>query len=183
MPIYVFISSFISLKNYTGHKLNNPMWLRTEREFMSIYFHGYDYFSNVFFLDYQEQARVSEKRGYVWQEKSSIYSAFIFLDYILFHWNPWWLITITGVIKMTAFVYLLRLNPYISNLYILDRNTRLSSTQLVWHNQITFRFFSYVANIHLLWRREDVGICWNHFQTVFPWSIRVTNGLEYYLFF
>ena len=85
LPIYVFISSFISLKNYTGHKLNNPMWLRTEREFMSIYFHGYDYFSNVFFLDYQEQARVSAKRGYVWQEKSSISSAFIFLDYILFH--------------------------------------------------------------------------------------------------
>ena len=39
---------------------------------MSIYFHGYDYFINVSFLGFQEQAIVSVKRGYVWQEKSSI---------------------------------------------------------------------------------------------------------------
>ena len=37
---YVFISYFVSLKNYAGRKLNNLMWLRMVGEFMSIYTFG-----------------------------------------------------------------------------------------------------------------------------------------------
>ena len=33
---YVFISSFVSLTNYVGQKLNNMMWLRIAGEFMPI---------------------------------------------------------------------------------------------------------------------------------------------------
>ena len=49
------------------------------------------------------------------------------LPYIPFYWHPWRPSTITGVINSTAFVHLLLSNQYVSNLYILDRNPRLSS--------------------------------------------------------
>ena len=41
-------------------------------------------------------------------------------------------------------------------------------TRLVWRNRITFRFFSYVSIFQLIWRREDVGICWNQLNLGFP---------------
>ena len=41
-----------------------------------------------------------------------------------------------------------------------------------------FFFLSYVATLHLLWRREGVGICLNHLQPVFPWLSGIKNGLE-----
>ena len=82
---YIFIYSFVSLTNYMGQKLNNLMCLRMAGEFMSIYFHEYAYLANVSFIDCQEQSRVSVKRGYVWRDKSSIYSTVMILDYILFY--------------------------------------------------------------------------------------------------
>ena len=145
---------------------------------MPIFFFGYGYLDNVSFLDCREQARVSVKRGYVWREKSFISSKVMNLDYILFYWHTWRPSTITGAIKRTAFVYWLRSNQYVSNLYILDQNTRLSSLQLVWRTRNIFRFFSYVAISHLLRRREDVGICFNQLQIGFPLSSRFINGLE-----
>ena len=52
----------------------------------------------------------------------------MYLDYFLFHWKPWPPITITGCHQKRNFLFiLLRSNPYISNLYILDQNPRLSS--------------------------------------------------------
>ena len=40
---YVFSSSLVSLTKYVGQNLNNLIWLCMAGEFMSIYFHGYDY--------------------------------------------------------------------------------------------------------------------------------------------
>ena len=82
---YIFISSFASLTNYAVQKLNNLMWLRMAEEFMSRYFHGYSFLDNVSFIDFREQDMVSVKCGYVWREKSSIYSTVVYLAYIMFY--------------------------------------------------------------------------------------------------
>ena len=55
---YVFRYYFVSLKNYAGRKMKNMMWLSMVAEFMSVYFHGYNYLDNVSFLECQEQASV-----------------------------------------------------------------------------------------------------------------------------
>ena len=48
LSIYEFSSSsYVSLKKYTGHNLKNLMWLSMAGEFMSIYFYGYGYLSNL----------------------------------------------------------------------------------------------------------------------------------------
>ena len=82
-----------------------------------------------------------------------------------------------------AFVYLLHINQYVSISTFWTEIQGCHLTQLVWYTRIIFRFFSYVAIIHVLWRGEYVGICWNQLQLGFPWSSQVTNGLKCYLLF
>ena len=48
---YIFSLSFVSLKEYARIKPNNLIWLHMTREFMSVYFHGCNYFANVSFID------------------------------------------------------------------------------------------------------------------------------------
>ena len=58
---------------------------------------------------------------------SCIYSAVMYVDYIMSYGHPWQPSKIKGVIKRIDLVYLLRSNHYVSYLYIMDRNPRLSS--------------------------------------------------------
>ena len=118
--------------------------------------------------------------GWVWRDKSSISYKSIYSAFILFYWHPWRMSTITGVIKITVFVYLLHSYQYVSNMYIMDRNPRLSSYMI----DVT-----YMEYILLLLVCGDFPLtlktvgCWNQLQLGFPWSSRVTNVLEYYLLF
>ena len=74
------------------HNLNNEVFINTNiinrcmaGEFMSIHYYGYGCLDNVLLLDFQNQASVSVKRGYIWQEKSCISSTVMYLAYILFY--------------------------------------------------------------------------------------------------
>ena len=138
------------------------MWLRMAGEFMSIYICRYSYLNNVSYLDWIEQARVSVKRGYIWQEKSSISSTVMYLSYILFYWNIWRTITITGVMKSTAFVYWLHSNQYVSNLNILDWNTRLSS-YMIGVTYSDYMSLPLVCNDCPL--TSKTGGCWNMLES------------------
>ena len=80
------------------------------------------------------------------------------LAYILSYWHPWRPIKITGVIKRTAFVYLLHINQYVSNLNILDRNPRLSSYR------IGVTYSDYILLLHICVDSplaSKRGGCWN----------------------
>ena len=82
----------------------------------------------------------------------------MYLDYIMFYWHPWRPSTIPGVIKRTGFVYLLRSNLYVSNLYILDRNQRLS------YSTIGVTYLNYISLLLVCGDcplTSKTGGCWN----------------------
>ena len=90
--------------------------------------------------------------------RSHIYLLQLCVWLILAYWHPWRPSTITGVIKRTAFVYLLCSNQYVSNLYILDRNPRLSSSTIgVTYSDYILLLFVCV-NCPLT---SKTGVCWN----------------------
>ena len=96
--------------------------------------------------------------GYVWQGKVSISSTVMYLAYILFYWHPWRPNTITGIIKITDFVYLLHSNKYVSNQFILDRNPRLSSYTIGVTQLDYISLLLVFGNFTLNSKR---GVCWN----------------------
>ena len=66
------------------------------------------------------------------------------------------------------FIYYVQIN--ISQIYTFWTEIKgYHLTRLVWRTHIVFPFFLYVAIVHLLQIREDIGICWNQLQLGFPW--------------
>ena len=98
------------------------------------------------------------KRGYVRREKSFISSEVMYLAHILSYWYPLRPSTITGVIKRTDFVYLLCSNQHVSNQYILDRNTRLSSYTIGVTYSDYISLLLVCGDCPLTSKR---GVCWN----------------------
>ena len=150
---------------------------------MSIYFGRHSYLSNVLFLDCQEQASVSAKLGYVWQEKSSISSTVMNLAYMLFHWHSWRLrksrVSPKGYFFKITFKYI----------YLKSVHSGLKSKAIMSHNWCNILGLYFASSCMCLFSTyfEDgrmSRIFWNHqLHPGFPWLIRVTNGLKYYLLF
>ena len=114
------------------------------------------------FLNCQEQASVSVKRGYICKEKSSISSIVMYLAYMLFHWQPWKPRTITDIIKMIALFYFIMFKL----IYLKYVHYEMKSKAIISHDwcdvlRLCFASSFYVAFSHLLRIWEDVGICWN----------------------
>ena len=63
--------------------------------------------------------------------------------------------------KLHLLFILLCLNSYLSNLYILDQNSKLPSHTICVLHLVIFIFFLHMAIFHLLWIQEYFGVCWN----------------------
>ena len=98
------------------------------------------------------------KRGYVWREKTYISSIVMYLAYIMSYWHPLRPSTITCVIKRTEFVYLLRSNQYVSNIYILDQNPRLSPYKIGGTYSDYMSLLLVCGDCSLT---SKIGGCWN----------------------
>ena len=141
------------------------MCLRKSGEFMSIYFHGYNCFTNVSFLRCWYQVIVSVKRGYLWQGKSSLsYKVMIFHFYI---------VSLTAMMskhnnecnKKDSFCLFCHVQIHISKIWTLwNKIQGYRLTCLECRTWVIFHFFWYVSIFNLLWIREDVRTCYNKLQ-------------------
>ena len=116
------------------------------------------------------------------------------LDFLRFYCTCWFIGVIffsqvnilTGIVKIiyqatnspeggsVVFIY----RPEITGRYILD----LLGICVVKTPNL-FRIYKEVLRDRYKKGVKFVGICWNQLQLGFPWSSRVTNGLECYLLF
>ena len=103
--IFWFTDSVRGTKNEQSHM--NTYGGRSH-VYIFIYIYRHVYLTYISFCDCRHQASFSVKRGCVCRENSHIYYAVMYLAYILIHWQPWPLSTITGVIKRTYFFCFIR---------------------------------------------------------------------------
>ena len=114
--------------------------------------------------------------GYVWRDKSCLYRSYgyVYFAYVLFLYR---------FHQKYIFFALLCFNPYISNIYIVDLNSRLPSPTIC---------VTYLDYILLLLACEKFPLTSNmggyfnmleYYQTLFSWLSWVKNRLKYYLLF
>ena len=149
----IFISSFVSLTNYVGQKLNNLMWLCMAG------YRNYIYILGTIIWLMSHILTAYNRPGFQWNVNTHGGRSHIYL-LLLCIWIIYCIIDIHDVRAQSQvsskgqllFIYYIQINmSQICTFWTEIQGYHL--TQLMWCTLIIFRFFSYVSIVHLLWRR------------------------------